>query len=115
MEEIGSFYNTDSRFACFVTICFLHFLFVCLFHTESMGAMGNAFVACGVIYCTDSYIANPTTINYAYDTKTGTQWNPSIQFTSEHTYNYMLDYNPRERVLYAWDNWHPVTYSLTMN
>ncbi|KAL9969182.1 hypothetical protein ACROYT_G021368 [Oculina patagonica] len=83
--------------------------------TEPMSAMGNAFVACGVIYCTDSYIANPTTINYAYDTKTGTQWNPNIQFTSQYNYNYMLDYNPRERVLYAWDNWHPVTYPLIMN
>ena len=41
-----------------------------------MSSMGNAFVACGVIYChsIDSYTGT-TTINFAYDTKTGKQWN----------------------------------------
>ena len=78
-----------------------------------MGSMGNAFVVCGVIYCIDSYTNNPTTINFAYDTKTGTQWNPNIQFTNQYTYNSMVDYNPREKVLYAWDRQRQVTYSLT--
>ena len=31
--------------------------------------MGNAFVACGVIYAIDSYNNKSTTINFAYDTK----------------------------------------------
>ncbi|KAL9969356.1 hypothetical protein ACROYT_G021561 [Oculina patagonica] len=82
-------------------------------NTEQIGSMGNAFVACGVIYCIDDYYTNPTTINFAYDTKTGKQWNPNIQFTNQYRYNYMVDYNPRERVLYAWDNQRQVTYSLT--
>ena len=60
--------------------------------------MGNAFVACGVIYCIDSHSSRSTTINFAYDTKTGKQWNPNIQFTNQYTYNTMVDYNPRERV-----------------
>ncbi|XP_078382156.1 olfactomedin-like protein 2A [Oculina patagonica] len=83
--------------------------------TERMDAMGNAFVACGVIYCIDSYSVNPTTINFAYDTKTGKQWNPNIRFTNKYGYNSMVDYNPRERVLYAWDRRHQITYSLTWN
>lgn len=75
--------------------------------------MGNAFVACGVIYCIDECFNNPTTINFAYDTKTGKKWNPNIQFINQYGYNSMVDYNPREKVLYAWDRGRLVTYSLT--
>ncbi|KAJ7363620.1 Olfactomedin-like protein 2A [Desmophyllum pertusum] len=82
-------------------------------NTEKMNTMGNAFVACGVIYCINSYSKRSTTINFAYDTKTGKQWNPNIQFTNQYGYNTMVDYNPRERVLYAWDRGRLVTYSLT--
>ena len=77
-----------------------------------MSSMGNAFVACGVIYCIDSY-SGKTTINFAYDTKTGKQWKPNIQFTNQYNYNSMVAYNPRERVLYAWDNYRLVTYPVT--
>ena len=75
--------------------------------------MGNAFVACGVVYTIDSYNAVSTTINYAYDTSTGKSWNPNIQFTNKYCYNSMVAYNPREKVLYAWDKKRQVTYSLT--
>ena len=78
-----------------------------------MRSMGNAFVACGVIYCIDSYNPRTTTINHALDTKTGKQWNPNIQFTNQFGYNSMVAYNPRERVLYAWDNKRLVTYPIT--
>jgi len=78
-----------------------------------MSQIGNAFVACGVIYCIDNCNFRSTTINFAYDTKTGKQWNPNIQFTNQYGYNSMVDYNPRERVLYAWDNKRLVTYPIT--
>lgn len=81
--------------------------------TEQMTNMGNAFVACGVIYTIDSYNSKSTTINFAYDTKTSKQWNPNIQFTNQYGYNSMVDYNPREKVLYAWDNRRQVTYPIT--
>ncbi|XP_078375625.1 myocilin-like [Oculina patagonica] len=81
--------------------------------TERMRMMGNAFVACGVIYCIDDYKQKSTTINFAYDTKTGERWNPSIQFTNPYGYNSMVDYNPRERMLYSWENQRQITYSLT--
>ncbi|KAJ7366005.1 Olfactomedin-like domain [Desmophyllum pertusum] len=81
--------------------------------TEPMSSMGNAFVACGVIYCIDNYNSKPTTINFAYDTKTGKQWNPNIQFTNQYGYLSMVDYNPREKVLYAWNARRQVTYPLT--
>ncbi|KAL9969363.1 hypothetical protein ACROYT_G021571 [Oculina patagonica] len=82
-------------------------------NTETMSAMGNAFVACGVIYCINNPYSRLTTINFAYDTKTGKQWNPNIQFTNQYTYNSMVDYNPREKVLYAWDRMRQVTYPIT--
>lgn len=82
-------------------------------NTEPKGLMGNAFVACGIIYCIDEYSTRSTTINFAYDTKTGKQWNPNIQFINQYGYNSMVDYNPREKVLYAWDFGRFVTYSLT--
>ena len=75
--------------------------------------MANAFVACGVVYCIDSYGARSTTINFAYDTKTGKQWTPNIQFINQFGCNSMVAYNPRERVLYAWDNQRLVTYPIT--
>ena len=37
---------------------------------------------------------------------------PNIQFTNQYGYNSMVAYNPRERVLYAWDNRRLVTYTL---
>ena len=78
-----------------------------------MSSMGNAFVVCGVVYCIDAYNSRSTTINFAYDTKTSTQWDPNIQFTNQYGYNSMVDYNPREKMLYAWDNRRQVTYPLT--
>ena len=78
-----------------------------------MNHFGNAFVPCGVVYHIDTYNAQSTTINFAYDFKTGRTWNPNIQFTNQYGYNSMVDYNPRERVLYAWDNKRLVTYPIT--
>ena len=80
---------------------------------EKMNGMGNAFVACGVVYCIDVYSSKSTTINFAYDTKTGKQWNLNIQFTNQYGYNSMVAYNPREKVLYAWDNKRLITYPIT--
>ncbi|XP_068753190.1 olfactomedin-like protein 2A isoform X2 [Montipora capricornis] len=79
----------------------------------SMNSIGNAFVACGVIYTIDSYNDRFTTIDFAYDTKTGRQWNPNIKFINQYGANTMVDYNPREKVLYGWDNQRQVTYPLT--
>ena len=106
--------NPYFKFPGLVSEYITHYLFLfCSYFIERMGSMGNAFVACGVIYCIDSFNPRSTTINFAYDTKTGKQWNPNIQFTNQYGYNSMVDYNPRERVLYAWDNKRQVTYPIT--
>ena len=79
--------------------------------SESMSNMGNAFVACGVVYSIDSY-RGTTTINYAYDTATWSGSNPGIKFVNKFGYNSMVTCNPREKVLYAWDNKRQITYPL---
>ena len=79
--------------------------------SEPMTSMGNAFVACGIVYSIDSY-SGTTTINYAYDTATGSRTNPAIKFINKFGYNSMVTYNPREKVLYAWDRNRQITYPL---
>ena len=96
----------------YILIILLRVSVECYF-AEVMSSMGNAFVACGVIYCIDNYNSKSTTINFAYDTKTGKQWNPNIQFTNQYGCNSMVAYNPREKVLYAWDNKRLVTYPIS--
>ena len=78
-----------------------------------LSLLGNAFVACGVVYMIDSY-SGRTKINRAYDTKTGRSWNPNIVFEWQYNYGSSLDYNPKEKMLYAWDNHYQVTYFLTL-
>jgi acetyl-CoA carboxylase carboxyltransferase component len=73
--------------------------------------MGNAFVACGVVYSIDTYYGK-TTINYAYDTAKKSGTNPGIKFVNKFGYNSMVTYNPREKVLYAWDYTRQITYPL---
>ena len=94
-----------------VQFYYVHFSFLII--SERMSSVGNAFVPCEVVYCMDSCkISKCTTINFAYDTKTGKWRNPNIQFTNQYGYNSMEANNPRERVLYAWDNRRLVTYTL---
>ena len=84
----------------------------CGVSSESKQNMGNAFVACGVVYSIDSFRGPTTTINYAYDTNTESGSDPAINFVNKYSYNSMVTYNPREKVLYAWDSAHQVTYPL---
>ena len=84
----------------------------CSVSSETMANMGNAFVACGVVYSIDSFRGPTTTINYAYDTATKSGSNPGIRFVNKFGYNSMVTYNPREKVLYAWDNKRQITYPL---
>ncbi|KAK3084173.1 hypothetical protein FSP39_009410 [Pinctada imbricata] len=81
--------------------------------------VGNSFMICGVLYAIDSYDKTPSFIKYIYNTNTGGGkiLSPSdipfvnaIQSTYVHTY--MLDYNPMERKLFAWNHGRVEIYSV---
>ncbi|KAL1769715.1 myocilin [Sigmodon hispidus] len=78
-------------------------------------SVANAFVICGTLYTVSSYSSANTTINFAYDTGTGISKTLSVPFKNRYKYSSMIDYNPQERKLFAWDNFNMVTYDIKLS
>ncbi|KAF1383455.1 hypothetical protein PFLUV_G00132070 [Perca fluviatilis] len=76
--------------------------------------VANAFMMCGRLYTVASYTAPNTTINYVFDTATGMGRAVAVPFKNKYRYNSMVDYNHAQRKLYAWDNFHMVTYDVRL-
>ncbi|XP_040897111.1 myocilin isoform X2 [Toxotes jaculatrix] len=77
-------------------------------------SVANSFVICGKLYTVSSYAAPNTIINYMYDTTTSQGKTIAIPFKNKYLYNSMVDYNLAQRKLFAWDNFHMVSYDLRL-
>ncbi|XP_026511376.1 myocilin-like [Terrapene carolina triunguis] len=78
-------------------------------------AVANSFMICGTLYTISSYSAPDATVNFAYHTVTSTSEPLSIHFENRYGYSSMVDYNPTERKLFAWDNFNMVTYDIRLS
>ncbi|KAL4656018.1 myocilin-like [Arapaima gigas] len=76
--------------------------------------VANAFMICGRLYTLASYSAPNTTINYSFDTATSQGKAIAIPFRNRYQYNSMVDYNYANRKLFAWDNFHMVSYNVQL-
>ncbi|XP_068599499.1 myocilin isoform X2 [Brachionichthys hirsutus] len=77
-------------------------------------SVANSFMICGRMYTVASYTAPDTLINYMYDTATSQGKALRIPFKNLYRYNSMIDYNKAQRKLFAWDNYHMVSYDLRL-
>lgn len=78
-------------------------------------SVANAFVICGTLYTVSSYSSPDATVNFAYDTGTGRSKALTIPFKNHYKYSSMIDYNPLEKKLFAWDNFNMVTYDIRLS
>lgn len=76
--------------------------------------VANAFIICGRLYTVASYTSSDTTVNYAFDTASGESKAIAVPFRNRYRYNSMIDYNPVQRKLFAWDNFHMVSYDIRL-
>ncbi|NXF18882.1 OLM2A protein, partial [Rhodinocichla rosea] len=74
---------------------------------------GNCFIICGILYAVDTYSQKEGQISYAFDTHTDTEAELRLPFLNHYSFTTQVDYNPKEKVLYAWDNGHQMTYGLS--
>ncbi|XP_061627348.1 adhesion G protein-coupled receptor L3 isoform X17 [Phyllopteryx taeniolatus] len=78
----------------------------------------NAFMICGVLYVVktvyedDDNEGTGNKIDYMYNTDKSKETGVNIPFPNSYQYIAAVDYNPRDNLLYVWNNYHVVKYSL---
>lgn len=68
---------------------------------------GNAFIARGVLYVTDT---RDTRVTFAFDLLGGNQINANFEFRTSQSVLAMLAYNMRDQHLYSWEDGHLMLY-----
>ncbi|XP_061095522.1 myocilin isoform X1 [Conger conger] len=76
--------------------------------------VANAFMICGRLYTVASYSSPNTTVNYMFDTATSESKSVAVPLRNRYRYNSMVDYNRVQRKLFAWDNFHMVSYDVRL-
>ncbi|KAM4721339.1 noelin-3 [Rhinophrynus dorsalis] len=74
---------------------------------------GESFMICGTLYVTNSHLTGAK-VFYSYSTKTSSYEYTDITFHNQYFHISMLDYNSRDRALYAWNNGHQVLFNVTL-
>uniref|UniRef100_A0A2K5KQ84 Adhesion G protein-coupled receptor L3 n=1 Tax=Cercocebus atys TaxID=9531 RepID=A0A2K5KQ84_CERAT len=78
----------------------------------------NAFMICGILYVVKSVYedddneATGNKIDYIYNTDQSKDNLVDVPFPNSYQYIAAVDYNPRDNLLYVWNNYHVVKYSL---
>uniref|UniRef100_A0A8C2Q8F9 Adhesion G protein-coupled receptor L3 n=1 Tax=Cyprinus carpio TaxID=7962 RepID=A0A8C2Q8F9_CYPCA len=78
----------------------------------------NAFMICGILYVIktvyedDDSEATGNKIDYIYNTELSKDGYLDIPFPNSYQYIAAVDYNPRDNLLYVWNNYHVVKYTL---
>ncbi|CAH2311623.1 noelin-3 isoform X2 [Pelobates cultripes] len=74
---------------------------------------GESFMICGTLYVTNSHLTGAK-VHYSYSTKSSSYEYTDIPFHNQYFHISMLDYNARDRALYAWNNGHQVLFNVTL-
>uniref|UniRef100_A0A672NXY5 Adhesion G protein-coupled receptor L3-like n=1 Tax=Sinocyclocheilus grahami TaxID=75366 RepID=A0A672NXY5_SINGR len=86
--------------------------------TYDKRSASNAFMICGILYVVKSVYEDDDNealgnkIDYMYNTEKSRETQLSIPFPNSYQYIAAVDYNPRDNLLYVWNNYHVVIYSL---
>ncbi|XP_037115623.1 noelin-like [Syngnathus acus] len=75
---------------------------------------GEAFMLCGTLYVTDGH-SGATRVYYAFATDSSTYEYVDVPLANVYGHISMLDYNPRDRALYAWNNGRQLLYNVTLH
>lgn len=68
---------------------------------------GNAFIACGILYVTDT---KDMTVSFAFDLLKRKQIDARFKFRSSQSVLAMLSYSLRDKNLYTWENGSLMVY-----
>ncbi len=76
-------------------------------------SVGNCFIICRKVYCLNGAMRYDSRVGFFMDMESGFQGFVNVPFIIKYGSLSSIEYNPRDQLLYGWDNGHAVVYSLT--